>query len=71
MHHLYENAAEEMLRTVFPTKGLLKFGTLSKNWIWAGFSLSFEFNEKVIPWLCQDIANREKKWSLAMEMCKL
>lgn len=49
MHHLYENTAEEMLRTVSPTKDLLKFGTLSKNLIWAGFSLSFVFNEKVIP----------------------
>lgn len=49
MYHLCENATEEMLRSVSPTKGLLKFGTLSKNLIWVGFSLSSAFNEKVIP----------------------
>lgn len=37
MHHLYENAAEEMLKTVSTTKGLLKLGTLSKNLIWQVF----------------------------------
>jgi len=58
MHHLYENAAEKMLRTVTPTECFLKLGILSKNLIWAGFSLSLAFNEKLIPRLCQDIANR-------------
>lgn len=60
-----------MLRTVPPTIDLLKLGTLSKNLIWAGFLLSLVFNEKVIPWLYQDIAKREKRSSLAMKMCNL